>query len=644
MSETRVISVGDLNVEAGSGYVAVLAQSFVQPENTIFRVPRDTEAPVATNVALGLQVCYLQVVVLDAGVAADDVDARRRALLRQFDSSRGPVTVVIENAAGTPRRRYMQFVASKVDPIEGQYGKGFVAALESADEVRWRATTAEEVTWTINASGTRSLTCAGDLDVYPTYTLTPNSAKTTPNWPYIRMILVEWRSPFGGSHPIDITGGGLDTAALLTAEKITDESNIAVKMNGVLKRHFYGNDVYDFGTTQTRIWIDMEFRPAVFPVTADYIFSNSTTWKVENDFGLPPSGTLQVGDEIVTYTGRAPGFLYGVARGQYGTTAAAHDAAELITYYQGVGWLVYGPDAVTPENLKSDAYRAAQEPMMLQAAVSSSNAIWQYQMFGWRGRPKSWGYASYLNSLGFVDESDVYGVYDAAWVEPWNAIGFRAGWTSLAIFSNRFAIPIKSLRVQGRRMVRLSPAAAPAAPRLSVLSEDQRQRKVVWAAEEGAGRDSNFWFDFETEDVRPFGYDDDIGFNRVHWSVAQAGHLQADIQVMYVRFDDNYLPNISLSGEMTEYDLDLTLTNTTTGESLTIQMPNISPDESLVIDSQWQTVTYTRDGSSQYGAVQRDQPRPKFLRLVPGVNDFQITEAGMGELEIVVAYRPRWYA
>lgn len=639
---TNVISVGNINVESGSGYFATLDQSFLQPENTISRVERDVDAPVVTNVALGLHVYYLKVLVLET--AADDLDARRRAILREFDTTRGPVTVVVENATGTARQRYMQFVVRKVDQVVEQMGRGFVAALEATDEVRWRSTLEEEEVWTVNASATRSLTVAGDLDAYPVYTLTPNSAKTTPNWPYIRMILIEWRSPYGGSHPIDVTGGGLDTDALLTAGKITDESNIAVKMNGVLKRHFYGNDSYDFGTTQTRIWIDMEFRPAVFPVTAGYIFSTSTTWRVDNDFGLPPSGTLQVGDEIVTYTGRAPGYLYGVARGQYGTTAAAHYAAELITYYQGVGWLVYGPDAVTPENLKSDAYRTAQEPMMLQAAVSSSNAIWQYQMFGWHDRPKSWGYASYLNNLGFVDESDVYGAYDAPWVEPWNALGFKAGWTSLSLYSQRFAIPVKSLRVQGRRMIRVSPAAAPNAPTLTVLSEDQRQRKVVWAATEGAGRDTNMWFDVDTDDFRPFGYSEEIGFNRVHWGVSQASHLQADIQVMYVRFDDNYLPNVTLSAEMTEYDLDLTLENTTTGESLTVQMPNLSPDESLVIDSQWQTVTYTRDGSNQYGTVRRDRPRPKFLKLVPGVNNFQITEAGMGELEIKVTYRPRWYA
>ena len=135
---TNVISVGNINVESGSGYFATLDQSFLQPENTISRVERDVDAPVVTNVALGLHVYYLKVLVLET--AADDLDARRRAILREFDTTRGPVTVVVENATGTARQRYMQFVVRKVDQVVEQMGRGFLAALEATDEVRWRST------------------------------------------------------------------------------------------------------------------------------------------------------------------------------------------------------------------------------------------------------------------------------------------------------------------------------------------------------------------------------------------------------------------------------------------------------------------------------------------------------------------------
>ena len=105
MAQTNIISVGNINTEPGSGYVAVFVQSFVPPESTVSRVARDTDAPIVTHVALAPRVYYLQVLVEPA--AADDMDARRRAILREFDSTRGPLTVVIENAAGTARRRYM---------------------------------------------------------------------------------------------------------------------------------------------------------------------------------------------------------------------------------------------------------------------------------------------------------------------------------------------------------------------------------------------------------------------------------------------------------------------------------------------------------------------------------------------------------
>lgn len=645
---TNVISINGLNVEAGSGYVAALTQSFLQPENTVSRVQRDTDAPVVTNVALGLHVYYLQVLV--ASAAADDVDARRRALLREFDSTRGPVTVVIENATGTARRRFMQFVVRKVDQAEGQGGAGFVAALEASGEVRWQATDVVTETWTIDASGTRSITVAGDLDVYPTYTLTPNVDKAGPNWPYSRLILVEWRSPLGGTHPVDVTGGGLDTAALLAADKLSDESNIAVMLNGAIRRHYTSDPATSpadaFGTAQTRIWVDMEFRPAVHAVLGDYVNATQTTWRVMGDYGLPPAGTLKVGDEIVTYTGRAPGYLYGVARGRYGTTAAAHNNWSEIVFYQGVGWLLYGPNAVTPENMKDEVYRTAQQPMMLTSAAST-NLTWHYQKFGGGNQPKSWGFASYINNIGFVNQSNAAGGYDTAWRVPWDAMGLKAGWTSLSIYSLRTAVPIKSVRIQGRRMARTSPAAAPHAPELAALSDDQRLRRVVWRSDDGASRESNVSFDYSSEDIRPEAFSEAagvVGYNRLHWSVAQASHLQADIQVMWIRFDDDYLPVVTVGAEQSEYDLDLTLANLTTGESITVQFPNLTMGESLIVDSQWQTVTYSLDGSSQYPAVRRDQARPKFLRLAPGVNSFQITEAGMGELEIVVSYRPRWYA
>jgi hypothetical protein len=642
---TKVISIGQLNVAAG-GYSATLDRSFRQPESTVSRVARDTDAPIVTNVALGLHALYLEVLVLSAGVPADDVDARRRALLRELDTTRGPVTLVVENATGTPRTRYMQCIVRAIDPREGQGGVGFTVALEAYDQVRWQSTSETIETWTMSESGTHTVTVAGDLDVYPVYTLTPVDGKTAPNWPYQRRVFVEWRSPYGGAHPIDVTGGGLDTNTLLANGQINDETNIAVMMNGRIHRHWTpgGNTTYPdaFGTTQTRIWINMEFQPAVYPVLAQYVSATATAWPVWDDEGLPPSGTLQVGAEIVTYASRAPGFLYGVKRGRWGTAAEAHNGFSNITHYQGVGWILYGPTAVTPEGMKDSAYHAAQPPMFLN--YGSSNAVWFYDEFAAPGRAGSWVFNSFLNNIGYVTKSSTTGTFDSTWTYPWQALGLKAGWTSLSVFALRLAVPVKSLRVQGRRVVRGSPLTSPNSPLLSALSDDQQQRRPIWRATEGATT-TPAWFDEASGDIRPAAFDPNpADYNRLWWAVNHANHLQADIQQMWITLDDNYTPIVTVGAQQTDYDLDVTLTNQTTGESLAVQFPNLVEGESLVIDSQWQTVTYTLDGSNQYHAVQRDAARPKFLRLAPGANELQVTETGMGELEISVAYRARWYA
>jgi len=60
-STTNPISIGTLNVEEGSGYVATFVQSFAQPEATINRALRDGDSSVVTAVAPGLHTYFLAV-------------------------------------------------------------------------------------------------------------------------------------------------------------------------------------------------------------------------------------------------------------------------------------------------------------------------------------------------------------------------------------------------------------------------------------------------------------------------------------------------------------------------------------------------------------------------------------------------------
>ncbi len=634
ITTTAVVSIGELNVESGSGYVAALTTSYPQPDTTITRVARDADAPIVSNVALGVQTYYLEVYVMAAD-NPDDTDARRRALLRQLDSSAGLITVVIRNQSGAARQRYMLFVVRQVEQVKAA---GFLATLESVDDVRWQSVTAEEEVWSLTESGTRNIVVDGDLDVYPTYILTPTLAQENPNFPYSRAALIEWRSLYEGIHPIDVTGGGLDTAALLTAGKITDRSNIAVMVNGVLKRHWYSPDGAPgaFGSAQTHIWVNMQFDPALYPTLDATISSTATTWAVADDHSLPDRGTLKVDSEIITYTGHRDGFLYNVSRGQYGTTATGHNKYAPMTHYPVAVQILYGPTAAPPPEMQDEAYQTAKPPVFLGSG--SDNEHWVFESFAGNGQTKSWGYSGYLNGLGYVKETDAVGSVPSEWSYPWTAIGLRAAWTSSSSFRVRLAVPISRLQVDGRHKILLNPAGSPNAPLLSVWDE-AGQNIVLRRAGNGASRETNQPFAWSL----PVSMAGTFGYNTIIWGVSGNSYVQADIKRLAVTFADGWTPAVTMFAEQTDYDLNATLTNTTTGESITVQFPNMAIGQSLVIDSRLQTVTYTADGSNQYTAVQRDAPRPRFLRLAPGLNTFQVAEYAPGGLDITIQYRPRWY-
>lgn len=640
MSTTDVVSINALNVAAGSGYLTTLVQSYVQPESAVSRAQRDGDAPLVTNAAPGVLEVILTVIVDARGADADTVDARRRALLRALDTSAAPLTLVIKNAKGTARERYMRFVVIKTDQAAGQFGEGFAAQLNSADDVRWRATARVEETHTFTESGVAwQINVLGDLETYPTYTLTPREPRGTPVFPYFKPFTIRWRSPWGGEHPVDITDGGLNTAALKTAGKVTNSSNIGVMLDGRYVPFWYGAadaQPGGFNSSTTRLWVNMTFQPATAAATTRYTAETDTTIYIRNDANLPQSGTLLLDGEYVTFAFRSPGVLYGVQRGQYGSTAEAHVAGSSVEPVR-VGYIFYGPAGAVPEAAKDYDYNNAKPPLFLGGG--STNEVWDFTgAFNDPAKTGNWRYDWWGNSgTAFVSASTASGAYNPAWVSPWTAMGFKPGWASHSGFSRMFAIPIRRARVTGRRYAAGSTAQYPSSPKLHFANQ-MGEGAIVWESGNGIERLPNPAFDVTTADATAM-------FNRISWFFQNTNFAQADIQRLVVTFRGEYLPVIDIGAEDTGYDLDLQLSNNSTGETLWAEYPNMLVDEGLVIDSEQMTVTY--QGRNVYSAVRRGGIpfiRPHFLRLAPGANVFYVDEDGIGSLELKVSYEPRWYA
>ena len=109
-----------------------------------------------------------------------------------------------------------------------------------------------------------------------------------------------------------------------------------------------------------------------------------------------------------------------------------------------------------------------------------------------------------------------------------------------------------------------------------------------------------------------------------------------------VALNSSYTPTVRIGGEQTTYRLSATLTNTTTGEAITIDIA-MDTDESLEIDVETGEITYLADNSSQFGAVSPvGTPRMHLLRLQAGENTLQYEEAGVVEVDMSFSWERRF--
>ncbi len=108
-----------------------------------------------------------------------------------------------------------------------------------------------------------------------------------------------------------------------------------------------------------------------------------------------------------------------------------------------------------------------------------------------------------------------------------------------------------------------------------------------------------------------------------------------------VSLDSSKTPTSSIGSEASSYQLRARLANLTTGEAVDIDF-DMELGSSLEIDTDSLRVTYLEDGSRQYQAVTPDAPRDAMLRLAPGANTLEWTDAGTTDVTVGVVWRKRW--
>jgi len=110
-----------------------------------------------------------------------------------------------------------------------------------------------------------------------------------------------------------------------------------------------------------------------------------------------------------------------------------------------------------------------------------------------------------------------------------------------------------------------------------------------------------------------------------------------------VTLDNTYTPTITIGVEQGNYSLDAVIENQTTGEAIEVTY-TMALNEELEVDTEAKTVTDLEDDSSQFQALALvGGARREWLRLVPGANTLEWTQAGTTGVTVTVDWTERFY-
>lgn len=657
MTLTTVIqTIDDLDVSPGSGYSAVFIYSFHQPGSSVTMIER-FEGPEVTAVTPGLhRLSPISIQIADYSNA----EALQVELFRALDTSEEAKALVISDPDGD-NRRYVMFVTESLQQLPDTGGLGYIATLLVAEQVRWRSDeeVVEALNWT-SSSTTIDLTVEGHLPAYPTYTFTPRAPKSTLGWPHMMQVAIQWRSPLQVylPLPLDLTGGGWNTAALVTAGKLSNRNNIGVLNEaGRFVPFWYGgsdNAYTGFNNASTKIWVNHPVAARVAITNKNFISSLDNSSLLEFDAypsetrSLPTTGWLRFETgEIISYSGYLANThtLLNVVRGVGGTTPVDHQAGELLEKL-AIYTIVYGPNSVVAARYKDADYQAGllREPLINK--TYSTNSSWRQELFRSGARTAAWAFGGYRPSMAFTQATDESGIA-GSFVEPWTALGFRHDVAGVAAFAAYYAIPLKTVRILGARHAWGYEIDYPGSPDLVVTSPNGRDKATLWNAAAGGVFD-DFDDTMNTPTVADIANDDLEEwqwrlFHSLRFEVTTTNHVQTDIQRADVTFVDNYTPIVTRVSSDVDYDMDMAFVNNTTGEAMYVHVPNIALNKSVIINTADSTVVYSGDNSNRYAALTTNTPRPFFMRLPPGLNQLLLIDNNLTDLDVEVRYTPRYY-
>jgi hypothetical protein len=641
---SRVVSIGGLNIndwtvdDQTGAYVAWFEAPFTRPPLTTIMAAREGSWPVGVKTAhdvFGLPPLHIQI-----------MDTTNEATLRPqlfvaLDTSAAFKALIISDDDGSNERYVMVSVQTVEERDEARgTGKAFVATLVVVGDPAWRSVEMQFGGSTLTASGqTFAVTNSGRLDAYPTFVISPNTIKSgTNHWVYHQFVLVRWQSPVGETrYPIRVSGDtDWDTTGLTPTKAAGDGTGTGVVVDNELTDRWFGGANTATGgwdSTTTRMWANLDFQPGkavtlaadmpdegVFEVTVNEDISD---WPHEGILYLPAE------DELIAYTGKDNyrKTFTDIRRAAYGTARASHLAGDAVEWIQHEVYIVYTPGlnmVITTDDSK--------RPLI--DLLTSTNASWTWNNtgvntgFGSAAEPERPG--QWLGVTGGSGETFA-GHQQGAATDPYDVVGIDNTSTeetnSFVRWQTYLACGIFDYDADGRDHVNGTTALFSVSVNASSWSNAGETP--------GSGAGWATWTETATALNTSWRY---LAFRSNGASLSQ-------LEAITITLHNELRPIVTRQEENSNYDLNMTLDNQTTGEAMTLRWPaGYVPNIQLFVETEARRIYALTDLLGRYHILTRNTLRPHMLRLAPGVNTIQVTDSGTTSVGIAVEWEERSYS
>ena len=509
----------------------------------------------------------------------------------------------------------------------------------------WQSSTEYSQAWNVvGTSGSTTVQTLGNYPALPVFEITPLTSSGS-NFAYQRFVTIYNKtSNLFTKYPIDVTGGGMDTAALVTAGKAqADGDDYQVFVDGVRVNRWFSA----FNDAATTCWVNLDLK-------AKKEFSLKTAIPASGAIGdiefkpiaaakkaiktLSNKGILLIDSELFTYDGVNITLckVGNVTRATKGTSEDGHSANATIRFIEHDIWIVYGNPG-EPAPTIDDTVKPIID------LSTSTNESWVYAEFSDAAALRSGIWAGTVQrSTG--KQSDIYTGNQLAEADPATEMGaVMNSWQKGTKWQSENAIIIWSLsHPAGVATVTFTGEKyrySTAFPTLAALQYQAATKAWATSVNETSPALAQTWTAF-TQTNKSTGNRFNIRFIFSGSINAYASNYAAfAIESATLALTSANVPSITVAAETGNYQLDAKIENDTTSQLVEFDYPML-PNKTLTFDTNNKIVDY--EGTNAFSAFSLDDVRRDWLNITSGSGNILLwTSTTSGSVTVNVKWRDR---